>query len=37
MGFEPKMQIHGKVIQIWLSREEGILTALRGNHEGFLD
>lgn len=37
MGFEPKMQIHGKVTQIRLSREEEILADLRGNHKGFLD
>lgn len=32
MGFGPKMQIHGKAIPMWLSREEEILTALRGIH-----
>lgn len=37
MGFEPKMQIQGKVIQIWLSREEEILADLKGNHNGFQD
>lgn len=37
MGFEPKMQIHGKVIQIWLSREEEILADLRGNHKRLQD
>lgn len=32
VGLEPKMQIHGKAIQMWLSREEAILSALRGTH-----